>query len=1138
MRKFRANRKTTAIFVSLAFVLALIHPIGLIPGVRAAGADDLADLINNFDHGGFGTLTAVADGNTVTVTGTVAGVTKSQSSGPNMAITLDINSDVTVIWKAEYSGLGSASLIRLTGSGAFEVAENARIVATQNSSAILIPWNSSPHAVTVRVKDNAWVSGAASGIDSDSSLATIYVEGGTVLTLGSGASGYNAINAASNTNVIVSGGLVETRGNGHGIETSGEVTVNGGIVRARGGLAIAAWDTVTVSGGVMFSYGTTVDDVIAKRNDPAFSPSIIPADLDLSGDGLVIAWDKAAYDGRLAGTPSFFYPYNTSDDLFSDPGTPETLEWDVAGSRDGISYKIGDNEGHVPLPVRVGALRYAIELSQTETLTFPSVFEGYPDMNPRHVTVFNTGNMDTGILQASLSGDDADKFTLTALPSTGLNWDNVEIYLDTEETFMVVPKPNLPSGSYTATVTVEKHASNPNDLEEQSFDVSFTVNELTADIAKVTIEMYDSYGDGWDGNAALIIHINGVTTYRVKEAGSAQETVYFYAEPNDEIVFFWESGTSQSENAFAVYYDQKPPATPFDPSSLEWNPTEHDPDDHVLIFKQYGELTDATEGEHLGEFTAPPCPILTYEGEELEMSLETGYDESVSTDVFTLEGDPGPVRINIICEHEAPCDCEDKIEWDELTMTLTFLTGLEAGTYEIELTAGIFRVDPTLIFTLTVGTPCENPDCPNGGYDCTTCAVCDNPGCNDWNCTDPHTPPVTTPPPTPAPTPAPTEPTTNMELTLTPDMLNELWANAVDGVMVLILEGALENLRIDMPLSWFIENLKATLLVYNPHLGLLAITSENMIELAALSYEGEGGVTVTVRGRELTFLPDTIISYLMEKGSVSLSVSSNGQSLDWYTYDSPIILGIPLDAETADGDPTLRVASGSSKIVALSAMRGGLVYAMVNREGRYTELYNPTSFDDIDPAGSPAGSAVGFMAARGVVSGNGAGLFLPDRRITRAEYITMLMRTIDLSAEEYDPAPFRDVSPESWYHEYVCQAAALGITAGVGNGLFAPDRAVTWEEIYALTYNILVRYYLLLPDEEAPDSLGAFSDAAEISGYARRAVAELAARGLVRETGGRSLPAVPAGRAEAALFLTDVIGYIVPDYSDLITPSE
>jgi uncharacterized repeat protein (TIGR02543 family) len=71
----------------------------------------------------------------------------------------------------------------------------------------------------------------------------------------------------------------------------------------------------------------------------------------------------------------------------------------------------------------------------------------------------------------------------------------------------------------------------------------------------ITIDMYDSYGDGWDGNGALRINVNGVDIAdNVKVQNGYNNTYTFDVTAGDVVQLFWIEGTNQSENSFFVYY--------------------------------------------------------------------------------------------------------------------------------------------------------------------------------------------------------------------------------------------------------------------------------------------------------------------------------------------------------------------------------------------------------------------------------------------------------------------------------------------------------------------------------------------------------------------------------------------------------
>lgn len=119
----------------------------------------------------------------------------------------------------------------------------------------------------------------------------------------------------------------------------------------------------------------------------------------------------------------------------------------------------------------------SIALNPAEDYTFPAATEGYGEQEPRTVTVTNTGNVDTGLLNITLSGNNANCFTVTpgAIDNIGTDSNN-------GASFKVKPITGLAAGTYTATVTV-----GGTNVAHRSIGVSFTVNPASQSTPVVII---------------------------------------------------------------------------------------------------------------------------------------------------------------------------------------------------------------------------------------------------------------------------------------------------------------------------------------------------------------------------------------------------------------------------------------------------------------------------------------------------------------------------------------------------------------------------------------------------------------------------------------------------------------------------
>jgi hypothetical protein len=78
--------------------------------------------------------------------------------------------------------------------------------------------------------------------------------------------------------------------------------------------------------------------------------------------------------------------------------------------------------------------------------------------------------------------------------------------------------------------------------------------------------------------------------------------------------------------------------------------------------------------------------------------------------------------------------------------------------------------------------------------------------------------------------------------------------------------------------------------------------------------------------------------------------------------------------------------------------------------------------------------------------------FKPEYEVTREQMAVFILRALnDIPADGYcgSTAPFSDVPADRWSCKYVKRLVELGITAGIGGGLFGPEGVVTREQMAA-----------------------------------------------------------------------------------------
>ncbi len=166
-----------------------------------------------------------------------------------------------------------------------------------------------------------------------------------------------------------------------------------------------------------------------------------------------------------------------------------------------------------------------------------------------------------------------------------------------------------------------------------------------------------------------------------------------------------------------------------------------------------------------------------------------------------------------------------------------------------------------------------------------------------------------------------------------------------------------------------------------------------------------------------------------------------------------------------------------------------------------------------------------FLTARGAITGRTGDRFMPDASVTRAEFITFMVRTLGLQQYEPEDASYSDVRRRHWAFPYIEAALRAGLVSGVSHDRFAPDRNISREEAAAL----LARAgNLKTPKEqELTKIFSEFSDADRISLWAREDVASAVKAKLMKGFADSTFsPGQNTTRAQAAAMisrLTEVV---------------
>lgn len=199
-----------------------------------------------------------------------------------------------------------------------------------------------------------------------------------------------------------------------------------------------------------------------------------------------------------------------------------------------------------------------------------------------------------------------------------------------------------------------------------------------------------------------------------------------------------------------------------------------------------------------------------------------------------------------------------------------------------------------------------------------------------------------------------------------------------------------------------------------------------------------------------------------------------------------------------------------------------------NRDGTYSftmpsgtaNVYVRFSGSGLPFADVPSGSwyydDVAYVYDTGLMTGLMATAFGPNLSTTRGMIVTILWRMENEPAAKHG-CPFADVRRGSYYEQAIAWASENGIVTGFDASTFAPDRAITREQLAAILFRFAA--YRGMDAVTLRENLSSFQDQAAISAYAVSALNWAVGEGLMQGTGDKLEPTGSATRAQVAAML-------------------
>ena len=220
-----------------------------------------------------------------------------------------------------------------------------------------------------------------------------------------------------------------------------------------------------------------------------------------------------------------------------------------------------------------------------------------------------------------------------------------------------------------------------------------------------------------------------------------------------------------------------------------------------------------------------------------------------------------------------------------------------------------------------------------------------------------------------------------------------------------------------------------------------------------------------------------------------------------------LLLWTNVFAEESDGDYS--TVSSGTKTIFNTEYDSGMITA--------------ANFTDV-PGSAWYSDAVNFVAAMNVMKGIGPGIFAPDDRITRAQFVTILHQ-LSGNTLRYTASSFHDINTSDWFFNAVQWSYENGIAYGE-DGKFAPQAFISRQDIAVMIERYAEQYKGYTFQKVGTEST--FPDRKDIDPSAENAVNAMQQAGILSgRKNGSFDPEGNATRAETASMTAALIRIMV-----------
>ncbi len=279
-------------------------------------------------------------------------------------------------------------------------------------------------------------------------------------------------------------------------------------------------------------------------------------------------------------------------------------------------------------------------------------------------------------------------------------------------------------------------------------------------------------------------------------------------------------------------------------------------------------------------------------------------------------------------------------------------------------------------------------------------------------------------------------------------------------------------------------------------------------------------VTIKKLNKEDLNLSQEALDEIGDMPIYDISVFADGEKVD-FKSDHPIEIKVKFKGES-ENHKYIAVYiddAGNIEIMKDSFSDGETLIFTTNHLSHYSVMYIDKSFDDIKNHWAKV--PIEALAARGVVRGTSDVTFNPQGNITRADFITLIVRYFDFRSANKDN--FSDVNSDKYYAQPIAIAKGLGIVTGTGDNKYNPLNYISRQDMMVIYNRALKESGQYQKLEKIEKSLKDFTDKNNVSMYAVDSVDYMISTGIIKGANNLINPKASTTRAEVSQVLYNLL---------------